>query len=459
MSICVEQGTQAFERDAHAHRVSRLQAWLRAPGDPAPLGLSKRSSNLFRDRAESPKRRLDLGEFTHVIEVDTERQWVDVEGSASYEELVDATLPRGVMPAVVPQLKTITVGGAAAGVGIEATSFREGLVHHTLLELEVLQPSGEVVTCTPHNEHRDLFRGFANSYGTLGYALRLRLRTRPVGPYVRVQHQRFEDSAAFFGAMRTSCEACTADFVDGVIFDRNTLVLNTASFVDTAPWLSDYGFERIYYRSLLETDLDYLRVKDYLWRWDTDWFWCSKNFGAQHSWVRRLLGRSRLNSRTYTRLMRWNARLGLTHRLASLRGLHSESVIQDVDIPAPRATEFLDFLLREIGIVPIWVCPLREAFGSGPFTLYPLTSDTAYVNFGFWDVVRSRAAHAPGHFNRLVEREVSRLGGIKSLYSDSFFTRDEFAATYDMTAYAALKAKYDPESRLLSLYEKCVLRG
>jgi FAD/FMN-containing dehydrogenase len=82
-----------------------------------------------------------------------------------------------------------------------------------------------------------------------------------------------------------------------------------------------------------------------------------------------------------------------------------------------------------------------------------------YVNFGFWDVVRSRTAHAPGHFNRLIEREVSRLGGIKSLYSDSFFTRAEFAAAYDMSAYAALKARYDPEHRLLGLYEKCVLGG
>jgi len=51
------------------------------------------------------------------------------------------------------------------------------------------------------------------------------------------------------------------------------------------------------------------------------------------------------------------------------------------------------------------------------------------------------------------------LGGIKSLYSDSFFTREEFAAAYDMSGYAALKAKYDPEHRLLGLYEKCVLRG
>lgn len=447
------------EQEMHAPRVLQLQAVLREARDSAPLGLVKRSSNLFRDRAEAPKRRLDLGGFNHVLEVDADRNWVDVEGSTTYEELVDATLPSGVMPAVVPQLKTITVGGAAAGVGIEATSFREGLMHHTVLELEVLLSNGEIVFCTPDNEHRDLFYGFANSYGTLGYALRLKLRTRPVKPCVHVRHRRFRDCQSFFDALTACCEEGAADFVDGVMFDRNTLVLNTATFVDAAPWLSDYGYERIYYRSVLDLDPDYLRVKDYIWRWDTDWFWCSRNFGAQHQWVRRLLGRSRLNSRTYTRLMRLNARLGVTRRLANLRGLHTESVIQDVDIPVPRAQEFTEFLLREIGIVPVWICPMRHPTGAGSFTLYPLSPDTLYVNFGFWDVVRSRVAQAPGHFNRLVESEVMRLGGIKSLYSDSFFTREEFAAAYDMGGYAALKAKYDPEHRLLGLYEKCVLQG
>ena len=197
-------------------------------------------------------------------------------------------------------------------------------------------------------------------------------------------------------------------------------------------------------------------MRDWLWRWDTDWFWCSKNLGAQHPLLRRLLGRERLNSRTYTRVMRWNARWGVTRRWARLRGLHAESVIQDVDIPLARAEEFLDFLRRDIGILPVWVCPLR-APAADPFALYPLDGGALYVNFGFWDVVESRAAHEAGHYNRLVEREVLRLGGIKSLYSESRFTREEFARAYGMPAYAALKARYDPQQRLLGLYEKCVL--
>ncbi len=52
-----------------------------------------------------------------------------------------------------------------------------------------------------------------------------------------------------------------------------------------------------------------------------------------------------------------------------------------------------------------------------------------------------------------------RLGGIKSLYSDSYFTRQEFDAAYGMQRYAELKERYDPNHRLLGLYEKCVLRA
>jgi FAD/FMN-containing dehydrogenase len=81
------------------------------------------------------------------------------------------------------------------------------------------------------------------------------------------------------------------------------------------------------------------------------------------------------------------------------------------------------------------------------------------VNFGFWDVKKTRERHAPGHFNRLIERKVAELGGIKSLYSDCYFTREEFALAYGGAAYAALKARYDPRGSFHDLYSKCVHRA
>ncbi|HEY5899838.1 MAG TPA: FAD-binding protein, partial [Burkholderiales bacterium] len=81
--------------------------------------------------------------FNEVLEVAA--GFVDAEGMITYEDLTRACLERGAMPAVVPQLKTITLGGAVAGVGIESSSHRYGLVHDTMLELEVLLGDGRVV--------------------------------------------------------------------------------------------------------------------------------------------------------------------------------------------------------------------------------------------------------------------------------------------------------------------------
>ena len=438
----------------HATRVEALVHTLRE--SQGAVALKKTTSNLFREREAQPRRRLDVRDLNQVLEVDADNLRIDAEGMTSYATLVDAALAAGVMPAVVPQLKSITLGGAVAGVAIESSSFRQGLVHETVEELEVLTGSGEVLRCRADNEHRDLFHAFPNSYGTLGYALRVTARALPVRPYVHLEYRRHEGPEAFFKDLQQTC-AGDADFVDGVVFDGHRLVLSVGRFVDQAPYSSDYHFEHIYYRSLLARHEDYLSTRDYLWRWDTDWFWCSKNVGAQNPLLRRLVfGRKRLNSVTYARLMRTNARLGLTRILSRLRGEHTESVIQDVDIPLERCAEFLEFLLREIGLLPIWICPIGAR--SGAFKLYPLTPDKLYLNFGFWDVLKRASAFAPGHHNRLIEREVQRLGGIKSLYSDSYFERDEFWASYGGDHYREIKARYDPDGVFPDLYDKCVLR-
>ena len=442
--------------DGHAARRHRALEQFHARGD-APIRLAKQTSNLFRDRASVARQRLDLHDFDHVLQVDTRAGIIDAEGLATFETLVAASLRLGVAPQVVPELKTITIGGAAAGVGIEATSFKFGLVHDALVEIEVLTGTGDILVCRPDNDHADLFFGFPNSYGTLGYALRLRARTYPVQPCVEVTHQRFTDAADFFPALAQAC-ARNVDFVDAVAFSPDELYLNVGRMVAGAPYTSDYTYQHIYYRSIREREIDYLTIHDYLWRWDTDWFWCSKNVGAQNPLLRRLYGRERLGSRTYQKLMRFNARWGFTSALSRLQGGHRESVIQDVDIPIADAPAFLEFFQRDIGLTPVWLCPVVGGVDADRFSLYTLKPGALYVNFGFWDVLRRSEAFPAGHFNRRIEQEVVRLHGIKSLYSESYFSRDAFSAAYGGPAYQALKARYDPQHVFPDLYDKCVLR-
>jgi FAD/FMN-containing dehydrogenase len=439
---------------AHAaKRDSLIEALRRGAG---PVALAKDTSNLFRDRAASARRRLDVRGFNQVLSV--RENDVDAEGMTSYEELTRECLAHGVMPAVVPQLKTITLGGAVAGVGIESSSHRHGLVHDTMLELDVLLGDGRIVNCNADNAHADLFFGFPNSYGTLGYALRVKAKTAPVKRYVHLTHLPFTDANTYFSELEKVLSGGHADFIDGTIFSPQRLFITLGRFSDSAPYTSDYTYENIYYRSIAEKREDYLTVHDYLWRWDTDWFWCSKNVLAQNSLIRRIYGRRRLGSKTYTKIMRWNSRLGVTKKLERLLGLHSESVIQDVDIPIARAAEFLNFYAKHIALWPQWVCPIGPQADSGRFVLYPVKNQW-YVNFGFWDVKRTREAHAPGCFNRMIEEKVSELGGIKSLYSDSYFAEDDFRRRYGGEAYDALKRKYDPAGAFPRLYEKCVLKA
>jgi FAD/FMN-containing dehydrogenase len=61
-----------------------------------------------------------------------------------------------------------------------------------------------------------------------------------------------------------------------------------------------------------------------------------------------------------------------------------------------------------------------------------------------------------GPTNRAVEEKVHELGGHKSLYSEAFYDRETFDRLYDGDNLARVKQRYDPGSRLSTLYEKAV---
>ena len=439
--------------DEHRERVERLAAALRSSA--GPVRLHKRTSNLFRPRQAADRVLLDGTTLDHVIAIDRMARTAQVEGMTTYADLVDATLPHGLAPAVVPELKSITVGGATTGLGIESSSFRFGLVHETAAELDVLVADGRVVHCSP-TEHADLYFGFPNSYGSLGYATRLAVRLIPVTPFVHLRHERFEDPGRYFAAIAAECAEPTCDYLDGVFFGPDDFVLTRATLVGQPPTgaaVSDYTWMQQYWRSLRRRADDYLTVRDYLWRWDTDWFWCSRNVGAHLAPVRLLAGPRLLSSVTYQKIMR----AGQRYPLKALERLRprTESVIQDVDIPLADAASFLAQLHAGVGITPVWVCPFKVT--SDRYPLYRLRTDTPYVNFGFWDTVRSE--EDDGHYNAIVEQLVARHGGKKSLYSRSTFDEGAFWSMYDRRAYDALKREYDPTGRLPGLYEKTVGRA
>lgn len=450
-------------RAAHADGVQRLLASYRAIPADAAVRLAKPTSNLFRAREKTSTKGLDTSGLTDVIAVDPAARTADVAGMCTYEDLVAATLPYGLSPLVVPQLKTITLGGAVTGLGIESASFRNGLPHESVLEMDILTGTGDIVRAS-EDENLDLFRAFPNSYGTLGYSVSLKIELEAVKPFVSLRHLRFHSVPDLIDAMDRIIETGglhgdRVDYLDGVVFSADESYLCVGIQTGTPGPVSDYTGSDVYYRSIQHSDgekYDRLTIHDYLWRWDTDWFWCSRAFGAQNPRIRRWWPRRYRRSSFYWKLIGYDQRFDIADRIEMRNGRPPrERVVQDVEVPIERTAEFLRWFLDTVPIEPIWLCPLRLR-DDRSWSLYPIRPNHTYVNVGFWSSVP--VGPEDGYTNKMIERKVSELDGQKSLYSDAYYSEEEFDALYGGEIYRTVKKTYDPDSRFLDLYAKAVRR-
>lgn len=439
--------------DTFEARRDRLTAALAAR--PGPLRLKKRtSSNLFRYVPRGGAGTLDLADFDHVLDVDRSAQALEVEGLATYEAIVDNTLRQGLVPLITPELKHITIGGATVGIGIESNGFRHGFVHDGLLEAEVLLSDGRIVVCAAGNEYADLFHALPNSYGTLGYILRARIRLMPAAACVHLSTRAYSDPGAYLDAMRAATGRTDVDFIESLIFARDRLYLTLSRFVEHAPATVDIVRHNVFYRLLAcEGDI-YLTTRDYLFRYDPDWFWNIPET-APYRLFRRLAPASMRNSGFYKRYIR------LKHgvlRLLPQRPQDEEPLIQDWEVPWDRAEEFLRYALDhvDLGGKPWITTPIRAL--SSP-TLYPVRPRTLYFNVGCYCHVKKRPGEGDYYYTRLLDRKCFELGGIKMLYSSTFLDEPEFDRIYNGAGYRAVKRKYDPAGALGTLYQKCVLRA
>ncbi|MDQ3485848.1 MAG: FAD-binding oxidoreductase [Actinomycetota bacterium] len=442
--------------------MGRLASSYAAVPAGEPVRLTKHTTNLFRTRSTTTAPGLDASGLTGVLDIDPDTRTAEVQGMCTYESLVDATLAHGLIPFVVPQLRTITLGGAVAGLGIESTSFRRGLPHESVLEMDVFTGAGEVVTTRPGEA---LFDTFPNSYGSLGYATRLKIELERVPTYAALRHVRFDDAGLLAKTVSEIVETREydgqqVDGLDGVAFEPGELYLTLARWTAAADSaVSDYAGQDIYFRSLQRHATDLLTMRDYLWRWDTDWFWCSGAFGAQHRVIRRLWPRSRRRSDVYMRLLALDQRFGIADRLDRRAGRpQRERVVQDVEVPVDRLPEFLAWLDDVVGIRPVWLCPVVSTGSTDGrrWATYPLEPGVTYVNVGFWGTVHVGPDAPDGPLNHAIEACVRELGGHKSLYSVAYYDREAFDRLYDGANLTAVKRRYDPEDRLATLYDKAV---
>ncbi len=475
------RATSPYGLQVHREGVERLLRSYRNIPERAPVRLAKKTSNLFRARAKVDAPGLDVSGLGGVVSVDPRTRTADVAGMCTYEDLVDATLPYGLAPLVVPQLKTITLGGAVTGLGIESTSFRNGLPHESVLEMDILTGAGEIVTARPDGEHSDLFRGFPNSYGSLGYATRLRIELEPVKRFVALRHLRFDSLAEMQAALdRITADRVYAgvavDYIDGVVFSadrklphaRRRRRTSRVRYPTTPDATSTTGPSSTR-RSTIPKPIGSRSATT-----------CGAGTPTG-SGVRGRSGHKTPESAGSGRSdccaavstgssSRWttNTRSPIESRHARAIPLVSVSCrTSRYRSNAPRSSCGGSSRKSPSSRYGCARCDCAIVTGTGgasfdaqrPWPLYPLEPKRTYVNVGFWSSVPADPGGVDGAANRLIENKVAELDGHKSLYSDSYYTRDEFEKLYYSGGdYTALKKKYDPRSRLLDLFSKAVQR-
>ena len=425
----------------HAAKVTRIAAELACRDGSEPVSLHKQAPPHQVPKRDDLRRRdpkIDISDLTQIIEIDPTTRTCVAESGAMFEDVVAATLRYGLVPIVVPELSTITLGGAITGCSIESMSFEYGGFHDTCIEYEVITSTGATLVCTSTNEHALVFQMLHGSFGTLGILARVTFRLVPAKPFVRVDYERYATVDAYQQAIERHAREGDLDFMDGMIHGPACFVLAAGRFVDEAPYTHAYDWMRIYYRSTLARDRDYLRTQDYLFRYDR---------GVTHVTPSSFLGRLFLG-----KLLDSGTTLRLADKLHYLLARERPTVTIDLFLPISRVAAFLAWWEAEFGFFPLWCVPYRRVRD------YEWMNDAFYAGMTdhmFLDLAVYGMAQRDGrNVYRMIEEKLRELGGMKTLISHNYYTRDEFWAVFNRRNHEAVKAITDPKNLFRDLYDK-----
>jgi FAD/FMN-containing dehydrogenase len=426
---------------AHARKVARIVEQLRAHTGTKPLSLRKKAVSHQVPKAGDLRHgddKIDIGDLTEILEVDPVRRICVAESGVTFVELVRATLAHGLVPIVVPELKTITIGGAVAGCSIESMSFVHGGFHDTCLEYEVITASGEVLSCTPDNEHALVFQMIHGGFGTLGILSKLTFRLVPAKKYVKVVYERHATLESYQASITAHAKANDVDFMDGIIHSPALYVLSAGTFVDEAPYTNRYDWVKIYYKSTASRDEDYLETPHYFFRYDR---------GVTNVRPRSLVGRV-----LFGRWLSSSQWLRLANKFHFLLPRDRPTVTLDVFVPFSKVPEFLAWYERELGFFPLWCVPYRRVHDYEWLVddYWKQLEDGMFLDLAIYGMKQPDGKN----YHRMMEEKLRELGGIKTLISHNYYPESEFWSIFNKPNYDAVKAITDPQNKFRDLYTK-----
>lgn len=297
---------------------------------------------------------IDTSKLTRVLEVDVERKTVLVEPNVPMDQLVEATLPHGLIPPVVMEFPGITVGGGFAGTSGESSSFKYGFFDRTTNWFEMVLANGEVVKAS-EDERTDIFHGAAGSFGTLGVLTLFEIRLIQAKKYVELTYHPVKSASDSVRKAQEATKDYSNDYVDGILFAKDHGAIITGRLADAPspgsriqrfsraidPWFYLHAKSVIDKSSIPVTEA--VPLTDYLFRYDRGAFWTGM-YGFK--WFKM----------PFNRITRW-ALDHFMHTRVMYHALHASGhskqyIIQDLALPTSRASEFIEYVDESFGFYP-----------------------------------------------------------------------------------------------------------
>lgn len=190
--------------------------------------------------------------------------------------------------------------------------------------------------------------------------------------------------------------------------------------------------------------IEYIPLAEYMFRYDRGGFWVGRSAFSYMRFPFNKYTRWFLDDFLHTRML---------YRALHASGIATRYIVQDMALPYPNAEKFIDYTDKTFNIWPLWLCPLKQ---SPQPTMHPHTKGNLksdqMLNIGLWGF-GPKDPTTYLHKNRALEKTLGEMGGMKWLYAQTYYSKDEFWAQFDRKWHQGLRKKYNAEM-LPEVYDK-----
>lgn len=387
--------------------------------------------------------------FDDIIELNTKTKTVRVGGMITMGKLMNYLYPLGYALPVVPEFKSLTVGGLIVGTGLESSSVHYGFFYQQCIEYTVVLGNGVIKKVTEDLD-QDLFHALPFSYGTLGTIVDVVMSIVQVKPNVKLECICLEDYSKLQEETEKVVKDTTEyDFIEGIIYSKTKTVIIKGTFTDTLmyPIIDPVTWYDLYYYQEIEKNVGEgkntctMNLLDYYFRHDRGSFWLFKH----------IIGDNELCRAINPFINHASDKNMLLHPI--MKGILNVKNIEkhDIVVPLSKMQNIINYTEDNYSIYPIWLCLCRNVVARKKqkkesylgIMKMPSVEDF-YVDIGLYGCT-SKVRNKSKSFTDLEQLTYNNQGFMPEYALTTLIKKDW---------YIYLRKKYYAEHRFPDIYDK-----